>query len=203
MSSVRFAGLRPHLTLQRSERIELPIELEVEIVAACSSRKRRNIKPLGSTADRSNPQILPTRQKSFVLNRRAAVAMGIESIRGGRDGALQGAQVDRAGNEGAISGPQEAVGRNAWGIRRQVGREYGARHRPMRWQFERFHARGLNTADSGGTGTTTARAHHEVSGDAACGKPPTGKVSTHTMCPCPQRGHSRSDLPVSCSKRSR
>ena len=33
-SSVRFAGLRPHLTLEQSELIDQPMEVQVELVAA-------------------------------------------------------------------------------------------------------------------------------------------------------------------------
>ena len=62
-----------------------------------------------------------------------------------------------------------------------------------------FPARGRQALANVGAQPTTVSVSHEVSGGAARGKLPAGKLSMHTMCPRPQTGQSRSEMPVSCS----
>ena len=96
-------------------------------------------------------------------------------------------------------GLESAAARSVRRLRQRVGHEtkavqvFGCRAGAP------FPARGLEALANVGTQPTTVFVSHEVSAGAARGKLPAGKLSMQIMCPCPQTGQSRSEMPVSCS----
>ena len=84
-------------------------------------------------------------------------------------------------------------------LRQRVGRETKAVKAFGRRRGAQFHARGRQALANVGAQPTTVSVSHEVSAGTARGKLPAGKLSMHTMCPRPQTGQSRSEMPVSCS----
>ena len=93
---------------------------------------------------------------------------------------------------------QAAIGDLRW-LRQRVGRETKAVQAFGRRPGAPFPARGRQALANVGAQPTTVSVSHEVSGGAVRGKLPAGKLSMHTMCPRPQAGQSRSEMPVSCS----
>ena len=81
-------------------------------------------------------------------------------------------------------------------MRQRVGRETKAGQQFGCRPGAPFPACGVEALANLGAQPTTAQVSHEVSGGAARGKLPAGKLSMHSMCPRPQAGQSRSDLPV-------
>lgn len=81
----------------------------------------------------------------------------------------------------------------------RVGREAKAVQAFGGRRGAQFPAGGLEALANVGAQPTTAQVSHEVSTGAARGKLPAAKLSMHTMCPRPQTGQSRSEMPVSCS----
>ena len=84
-------------------------------------------------------------------------------------------------------------------LRQRVGRETKAVQAFGCRASAPFPACGVEALANLGAQPTTRRVSHEVSGGAVRGKLPAGKLSMHTMCPRPQAGQSRSEMPVSCS----
>lgn len=84
-------------------------------------------------------------------------------------------------------------------LRQRVGRETKAVQAFGCRPGAQSPARGLEALANVGAQPTTASVSHEVSAGAVRGKLPAAKLSMQIMCPCPQTGQSRSDMPVSRS----
>ena len=98
-----------------------------------------------------------------------------------------------------MPGRECAAARSVRRLRQRVGHETKAVQAFGCRPGAQFPARGLEALANVGAQPTTAQVSHEVSGGAVRGKLPAGKLSMHTMCPRPQTGQSRSEMPVSRS----